>query len=126
MILLDTHILIWWQDEPEKLSERYRAILDTTVDEIAISAITCWEVSLLLKKKRITLPFQYPEWIRIATKEVTILPLSLEVIDAVHNLPEEFHADPADRIIAATSIAYGAQLATTDGKMQGYRFLDIL
>lgn len=126
MILLDTHILLWWQETPEELPARYKAILDTTTEELAISAITCWEISLLLKKNRLELPLPYSKWIRIAIREVTILPLSLEVIDEVHNLPEEFHPDPADRIIAATSIAHKIKLATTDGKMTDYKFLNIL
>ena len=51
MILLDTHIFVWWQDKPEKLSVRYTEILDTTTEEIAISAITPWEISMLMLKK---------------------------------------------------------------------------
>jgi PIN domain nuclease of toxin-antitoxin system len=126
MILLDTHILLWWQETPEELPPHYRSILDTTSDELAISAITCWEISLLVKKGRLELPLPYSQWIRIATQDITILPLSLEVIDQVYDLPEEFHSDPADRIIAATAIFNKAKLATSDGKMIEYKFLDIL
>ena len=128
MILLDTHIFVWWQDKPEKLSARYTEILDSTTEEIAISAITTWEISMLMLKNRLVLPDPCPIWMRnVAAKSgVILLPLSLEVVEQVHNLPKEFHPDPADRIIAATTLTHKIKLATTDGKMTAYSFLDIL
>jgi PIN domain nuclease of toxin-antitoxin system len=128
MILLDTHILLWWQNEPSHLTSTYRTILDTTNDEIAISTISCWEIAMLVRKGRVTLPATYPEWMRtvIANSGLMLLDITFEVLEKLFSLPDAFHGDPADSIIAATSLAYDAQLATMDRKLVEYEFLSIL
>ncbi len=128
MILLDTHILLWWQNKPELLSEKYRVILDSGREATAISTITCWEIVTLLQKGRVELPYPYLDWIRIAIDKsnIQLLDVNLDVVNEVFRLPTNFHNDPADRLIAATSITHRAKLATMDRELIAYPFLNIL
>jgi PIN domain nuclease of toxin-antitoxin system len=128
MILLDTHIFLWWQNEPELLPPAYAKILDAETETIAISSVTGWEIVMLLSKGRTQLPAPYPEWMDnvIRESEIVVLDLSLKVVEELYRLPSTFHKDPADRMIAATSLAYNIKIATADGKMTAYKFLDIL
>jgi PIN domain nuclease of toxin-antitoxin system len=90
--------------------------------------MTFWEISMLARKGRVELSDPFPIWMKnvIQRSKVEILGVIPEIIEAVYNLPGEFHGDPADRIIAATSLAHKIKLATTDGNMTAYKFLDIL
>jgi len=102
--------------------------LDANEEETAISVITCWEIATLVRKGKISLPAPYPEWIERVRSEslLTILDIDVDVIEWVYNLPDVFHGDPADRIIAATALLHRARLATMDRKLLGYEFLPIL
>jgi PIN domain nuclease of toxin-antitoxin system len=128
MILLDTHILLWWQHEPTKLTAEYRSLLDTSEEQIAISTISCWEIAMLVRKSRIHLPTPYAERMQtiLTDSDITLLDITMEVIEQLSGLPDSFHGDPADSIIATTALAHKAQLATMDRKLIEYGFLDIL
>ncbi len=125
MILLDTHIWIWWLSDQEsgRLSTREIEFLEERADqgEIAISAISFWEVYMLEQKKRVTFTIPLDQWLHQATQhDVTkVLPIDVNVIKALSTLPSSFHGDPADRLIAATSKAHGIKLMSHDRKLRG-------
>lgn len=75
---------------------------------------------MLERKQRITLQPNFQSWIRQATNPefLSILPVDLEVVLAQRSLPDSFHADPADRLIAATSLLSKYPLATHDDRIQ--------
>jgi len=128
MILLDTHIFVWWQCNPDFLSAPYRIVLDSDKEEFAISTISCLEIVALTKRNRIELPDPYPIWIKNVMREsnVRMLDVTVEVVEQIYNFPASFHGDPADRVIAATSIVHQARLATMDQKLRSYSFLQLL
>ena len=100
------------------LSAAERVALDAKASkhDVFLPAISLWEAQVLHHKRRLQLPIAFPEWLARATDErmISVLPLSVEVILALDDLPLSFHGDPADRLIVATARAYGMPLATRD------------
>ena len=121
MIILDTHIWIWWVDGSDRLSAAQRnAIMGHT--EIGVSAISCWEVSKLVEKSRLTLDRPTLDWLQLALlyPNVRLLDLSPEVAAASASLPGSFHRDPADQILTATARLNDCSLVTSDQKIIDY------
>ena len=127
MILLDTHIWIWWINaSTEDLGPRWSTCIETA-DRIAVSAISLFEVAWLSAHRRIVLPTKLAEWFERATSGsgIEIAPLTPDIAEIAVALPPH-HSDPQDRIIMATAIAHGAQLISADAKVDRYRELDAL
>lgn len=122
MVLLDTHIWLWWLLGDGGLSDEEREALDQLAasNRLAISWVTIWETEMLERKGRIQLLPDFETWIRSATKPeiITMLSADTEVVLAQRQLPDSFHGDPADRLITATSILSGYPLATHDRRIQ--------
>lgn len=129
MIVLDTHTLIWWVSNKEKLSKpAYQAIeqeLNNKDGQILVSSITPWEISLLVDKGRITLTMELQEWLRTVSEieNLNFIPIDNEVAVQSVRLPGDFHPDPADRMITALSRHYSAPLVTSDSKIQNYKYV---
>lgn len=122
MVLLDTHIWLWWLLGDGGLSDEEREALDQLAasNRLAISWVTIWETEMLERKGRIQLLPDFETWIRSATKPeiITMLSADTEVVLAQRQLSDSFHGDPADRLITATSILSGYPLATHDRRIQ--------
>ena len=121
MIILDTHIWIWWVHGDPQLSADYRIHIDSQ-HEIGICAISCWEVVKLVEGRRINLSNPIDQWLRRALSypAVILLPLSPEVSVESTRLPGLFHRDPADQIIVATARVYDCTLLTIDQRIRAY------
>lgn len=121
MILLDTHIWLWWLLGDGQLTNHERDSLDQLASNrfLAISWASVWETEMLERKGRISLEPDFKSWILKATSPnfITLLPADLEVVLAQRQLPESFPQDPADRLISATSILSGFKLATHDSRI---------
>jgi len=123
LILLDTHIWIWWLHRAPVLRP---AALDYIEghrkDGIAISVISCWEVAKLVENRRLDLGMDVESWLAIASEEpdVIVLDLSLDVIVDSTRLPGTFHRDPADQMIVATSRVSDIPLVKADKKILDY------
>jgi len=123
LIVLDTHIWWWALNEPEQLSLHAAQIIDNTPwGQVGIAAISLWEIALLFHKQRLLLKCTPQEWIERALKEtgIQVLPLAPEIAVGAYQLPDEFHGDPADRLIVATARHLGAPLVTKDKKIRAY------
>ena len=118
MALLDTHALVWLLDGNERLGEKSRTLIQQSAqaDSLYVSAITPWEIAMLVSKRRLTLVQEIGEWLRIAISMpgIRMAPLSIDVSVASTRLPGTFHSDPIDRIIVATARHLGAILVTED------------
>jgi PIN domain nuclease of toxin-antitoxin system len=129
MILLDTHVWLWWLLGDGGLSDPERDELDRLafVNKLALSWVSLWETEMLERKGRIRLSPDFQQWIRLATNRdfIRILPADVEVVIAQRELPESFHGDPADRLITATSILSGFPLATHDRRIRQSDCCDI-
>lgn len=122
-LLLDTHALVWTLDDQSKLGQGCRREIDQALREsrLMASAVSFWEVAMLVSKKRLTLDRSVSEWrldaLRAGVEEV---PLDgVTAIDAV-DLPG-LHGDPMDRLIAATAIKLKATLLTADRSLLSWR-----
>ena len=126
MILLDTHIWIWWVQGDPRLAEVQRdAIEREEGGVIGVSAISCWEVALLHARDRLELPVAVQTWMRLALAYPGVRPLDLtpEVAVAATHLPGALHRDPADRFLVATALHYGCPLVTSDQLLLAYDFV---
>jgi PIN domain nuclease of toxin-antitoxin system len=123
VILLDTHVALWSTVDSDSLGKRCRRIIRQALAEnqLAISAVSFWEVALLIAKGRLRWPQSAAEARRIMLSEgATELPLTGEIAILAGEL-EGLHADPADRFIAATAIAHDATLVTADDRLLKWR-----
>ena len=122
--LLDTHIWIWWNMHPVKLSNRVLSLLVESgrYEELLLSAISPWEFSKLLEKKRIGISCNPEEWIEKAldTPKLRLVPLTPTIACRSTYLPQPFNGDPADKIIVATAREENATILTKDRIIQKY------
>ena len=129
MILLDTHIWIWWVHGDERLDTRLANRLGQVESQgLGVSVIACWEVAKLVEHDRLELPWPVPEWFEQAMNYpgVRLLELTPEIAFESTCLPGEFHRDPADQIIVATARIHNIQLATVDTKILAYTHVETL
>lgn len=128
-LLLDTHVWLWWLTGAGELSRSERRALDATAEHErpAISAISLWEAQMLVAKKRLRPTENFQSWIESmgGSGVVVIMPLGIEVVQALHELPLTFHGDPADRVIVATARAHAMPLATHDSAIRRARVVTI-
>lgn len=126
MILLDTHVWLWWLLGEGPLTEEERETLDESAskNEIAISAASVWEAEMLYRKGVIELQPNFKEWIEKATQSeiCEVIAIDKDVILAQEKLPSNFPYDPADRLIVATALHYEYPLATKDNTLQDLGF----
>jgi len=117
-LLLDTHTLLWMVEDHPRLGAETAKTLNRAAreDRIAVSAISLWEIALLVSKKRIDLHRDPLEWVSAALSlpGVHLVPLEPEIAVASTRLLFEMHPDPADRILVATARHLGATLVTAD------------
>ncbi len=124
MILIDTHIWLWWTLEPNKLSLAQRASLsENEADIIGVSAISCWEVAKLAQLGKIQLNHSTSDWISTALQYpgVQLLPLTPAIAISSTQLPDGLRSDPADEILVATALTYDCLFVTSDRKLRDYK-----
>lgn len=123
-VLLDTHVLVWLMSGSPRLGAMARRTIQQAAMEqgVHVSAITLWEIAMLVSKGRLVLDRDVGEWVQaaLALPGIMLEPLPPEIAVASTRLPGEFHADPADRIIAATARHLGALLVSDDKLLAGY------
>jgi len=119
MILLDTHIWVRWLIS-DNIGSEPTALIENS-EEVCVSSISCWEIVYLAKRGRMELPIPAEKWIEVGLYEAqtTCLPIDQDIAVLAANLPDH-HRDPADRIIIATAITYGAQLMSFDKQFREY------
>ena len=116
MILLDTHIWVWWESDSKRLTEAHRAILSNPNEQFAVSIISCWEVAKLVEYGRLDLDRPVSQWIESALSRsgVELLPLTPAIMVESTQLPAPCHHDPSDQPIIATARVHDAPLLTAD------------
>ena len=129
MIVLDTHVWVWWVHGDAKLPEDYaRVIAEHESSGLGVSVISCWEVAKLVEYNRLTLPDTLDKWMEEALGYPGIRSLDLSARIAIEStrLPPPFHKDPADQIIVATARVYDCRLLTLDHKIRSYEHIKLL
>lgn len=121
-VLLDTHALIWWQADVERLSARARDAVDRA-ERVCVSAVSGWELALLVDAERIRLDRPVGTWFRVALAQPRVEPVTLDAEMAVRSVElgrRGFHRDPADRFLWATAARLRLPLVTKDGQIHDY------
>ena len=129
MILLDTHVLIWWVNgDHDRLSGPALSALESEGQTCLVSAISCWAVATLVARGRLGLSMDIERWLALleAIPELRFLPLTAAVAVAATRLPEPFHPDPADRFLVAQARELNIPLVTADSKIRAYPHLQSL
>ncbi len=126
MILLDTHTWLWWvqgsSSLPKKAVDRIRS-----ADVVAVASVSCLEVAWLAKKGRVVLPGTVEQFFEEALGKagLHLLPLTPRIAAQAVALPD-IHRDPIDRVIVATAIELGAELASKDEFIAKYPGVAVL
>ncbi len=124
LVLLDTHAWVWLLNGSERLGSKARKAIQQSMAEeaVLVSAISPWEVAMLVAKGRLVLDRDVSEWVQTALSlpGIRLEPISPEVAVASTRLPGTIHADPADRLIAATARHLGSTLITADQLLLNY------
>lgn len=124
MILLDTHALIWYLTQPEKMSKASTRAVNAGFagQGVGIVDITLWEIAMLAQQKRVVFNKDVQEWLQdlALLPHFRYLPTSASIAVLSTRLPGRFHKDPVDRLLVAASIDLGAPLVTKDDRIQRY------
>ena len=123
MILIDTHIWVWYSNESDRLTERQQQVLAARIGEgLGVSVISCWEVAKLVELGRLSLDRPVGEWLTLALAppEIRLIELTPQIAVASTQLPGSFHRDPADQIIVATARVYNVEVMTVDRRILAY------
>lgn len=123
MIVLDTHALIWLECDDRRLGRKSRRLIEKewANGEVAVCAISFWEVALLQSRNRVVFSRSIEEW-RSAILEDGIAELALNGVIGIRAVEfGELPQDPADRLIVATTVVHRAELMTADERLLSWR-----
>jgi PIN domain nuclease of toxin-antitoxin system len=118
-VVLDTHVVHWWSAEPDRISRAAGEVL-SDADELAIAAISWFELAWLAKHERIVLAIPIRSWLEQLSGELRTVGVTPAVADTAVSLPSSFPGDPADRLIYATAIEHGWRLVTKDRRLRAH------
>jgi PIN domain nuclease of toxin-antitoxin system len=128
VIVLDTHILIWWVNQSDRLRAGTLQRIESESDAVAVSAISLWEIAKLVQGGRLQLSIPIEDWIEqaLAYPKVVVIPLSPAIVVDSTRLPPPFHKDPADELIVASARVLACPLITYDEKILNYPHVQLL
>ena len=125
MIILDTNALIWLTTAKDKLSRKARNTIEKAVKEsgLLVSSISIWEAYLLVKKNRLKFMVDIDTWLEKLenTPYLRFVPVDNQIAAKSVKLSDFDSNDPADRMVIATALQYGAVLITSDKKILDYK-----
>ena len=129
MIILDTHVWVWWIHREPRLTDQMREQIQAQeAHGLGVSVFSCWEVAKLVEIKKLALHCPLEEWLdtALAYPGIQLLDLSRDIIVESTRLPGAFHRDPADQIIVATARVHDCPLLTADSKILHYPHVKLL
>jgi PIN domain nuclease of toxin-antitoxin system len=128
VILLDTHIWVWWVHDPERLPKTYKTYIEENESEgLGVSIMSCWEVAKLTEYGRLVLPTSVAEWFdqALSYPGIRLLELTPRIVVESTKLPGTFHRDPADQLIVASARIFDCPLITVDEKILSYAHVQL-
>jgi len=123
LILLDTHIWVWWASDHPRLSQREHELIHENAEGgLGVSIISCWEIAKLVKLGRLELNMDVRSWLECARSlpGVQLVAMNLDIVLEANSLPGSFHRDPADQIIVASARILDCALLTQDSRIRNY------
>ena len=122
-LLLDTHILIWWQIDPSRLTAAQTRALDLSHEigeQLGVAAITLWEIAKLVERRRV----QFDQALDVVLHGIEhhpmlrVVRLDAYVAGESAALGARLRGDPADQLIVATARVHGLRLVTSDERIR--------
>lgn len=131
MIVIDTHVLVWWVSGSILLPDTAREEIESTIEnggEVVVSAISVWEIGMLIKTGRLVFSIDPEDWLAEVSQidGVRLMPVDAEISIKSTMLPGKFHNDPADRVIVATALKLEAPLITMDERIINYEHIETI
>ena len=116
-LLLDTHVVLWWLDDPTLLSEDARNAIADLDNDVFVSAAVAWEIAIKRGLGKLTAP---PD-LELALRACQFSSLSISVTHALatESLPA-FHRDPFDRLLVAQALLENLTIVSRDPKLARY------
>jgi hypothetical protein len=123
MIVLDTHIWIWWVDGSARLPKSYHAyIQEKEVQGLGVSSISCWEVAKLVEYQRLTLACPVEEWIEKAPRHVLSAQVSEQLaLWGPNSIKGRIYPPASARLTASFRAACSASTTTVPARIQQWR-----
>lgn len=120
-LLLDSHLLIWWVDQVERVGENARRAILADGCELYISSGTVLELAIKVGIGKLTLSAPFRDWMRLVVAQTgaTLLPISIDHAAAQSELPR-YHGDPFDRLLVAQATIEGMTIASRDEQLDAY------
>jgi PIN domain nuclease of toxin-antitoxin system len=120
-LLLDTHVWLWMQAEPEKLGAQARALVEDGDTELLFSAVSVWEIAIKVGLGKLALPEPVSRYVpsRMQSSGVSPLALTHAHAAAVADLPRH-HRDPFDRVLVAQALSEGVPILSSDAQFDAY------
>lgn len=115
-LLLDSHIVLWWLSDDERLTRKARRLIERA-DDVFVSAATTWELAVKASLGKLRMPEGFLEVVE--AQGFTHLPITPLHALAVQSLPWH-HRDPFDRILLAQALVEGLGLVSVDDALASY------
>ena len=116
MIVLDTCAIVWDALDATKLTPKAKKAIERHAGELIICDISIWEIAILIKRKRLVVDMATSGFISLLlqSRNFHVQDITPEIAEMSVNFGSQINNDPADRLIAATSILRNAPIITTD------------
>ncbi|MEZ4862655.1 MAG: type II toxin-antitoxin system VapC family toxin [Caldilineaceae bacterium] len=120
-IIVDTHSFLWFLSGSAELSNDARQIIADTNNQVSVSVAALWEIAIKVNIGKLELTRPFHEFIpeQLAVTKIEILPITLEHLAIVANLPLH-HRDPFDRLLIAQAIAESLPIVSKDSIFPQY------
>ena len=130
MITLDTHVILWDALQPQMLSKKAREAIEKAnqTDGLFFCSISLWEIAMLIRKKRIEVSVPYSKLVDLllSSNRYVFQEITPEIAYLSTRLPDSINSDPADRIIAASSLITKTPLVTADENLRKSELLQTI
>ncbi len=119
--LVDTHALLWWDTEPERIGPAAMKIFQDPQNTLYVSHASVWELAIKLRLKKLNLSAALDAWLLDSVREngFSLLPISLDAIMKTQDLPLH-HGDPFDRILIAQAVIGDWPVLSSDAQWDAY------
>jgi len=121
-LLLDTHVIVWLDSQPERLSAAANAVIESA-DELMVAGISWFELAWLVQRGRILPDLPLAAWLASLSEDTRTLGITPSIARTAALLPGTFPGDPADRLIFATAIEHGIPIVSKDRQMHEHASL---
>jgi PIN domain nuclease of toxin-antitoxin system len=122
-LLLDTHVLLWWLEDPRKLSRQAKKAIQDGANRVYVSAAVAWEIAIKKSLGKLDAPDDLEAM--LDSNRFLSLPVTIPHALAVLGLPEH-HRDPFDRMLVAQALHEGFRLVTRDQEIAKYGVATII